>query len=130
MTAPRPAVPGATRNCPHCQEVILESAAVCPACKHHLRFEKPAAAPYEKSAAVPGTETHTSLRVEGSIRNPPDGQIYEYSMVLTIRNERGEEIARRLVGVGAMQPEERRTFTLTVEMTGAGKPDPKRGTRH
>jgi len=40
-------------------------------------------------------------------------------MVLTIRNQRGEEIARRLVGVGAMQPGELRTFTLSVEMTRA-----------
>jgi hypothetical protein len=116
MTAPRPAGPGATRHCPHCQEIILESAAVCPACRHHLRFEQPAAAPYEKATAVPAAVAITPLRVEGNIRNPPDGEIYEYSMVLTIRNERGEEIARRLVGVGAMQPEEQRTFTLSVEM--------------
>ena len=101
---------------------------MCPACKHHVRFEKPAAAPYERAAAA--AVATTPLRVEGNIRNPPDGQVYEYSMVLTIRNERGEEIARRLVGVGAMQPEERRTFTLSVEMTAAGKPEPKRGTRH
>ena len=48
-------------------------------------------------------------------------------MVLTIRNERGEEIARRLVGVGAMQPDEQRTFTLSVEMTSTGG---KNRTRH
>jgi hypothetical protein len=42
-------------------------------------------------------------------------------MVLTIRNERGEEIARRLVGVGAIQPDEQRTFTLSVEMVAAGE---------
>jgi hypothetical protein len=47
-------------------------------------------------------------------------------MVLTIRNERGEEIARRLVGVGAMQPGEQRSFSLSVEMNPGGK----RGTRH
>jgi hypothetical protein len=40
-------------------------------------------------------------------------------MVLTIRDERGEEIARKLVGVGAMQPDEQRTFTLSVEMNPA-----------
>jgi hypothetical protein len=40
-------------------------------------------------------------------------------MVLTIRNERGEEIARKLVGVGAMRPDEQRTFTLSVEMNPA-----------
>ena len=51
-------------------------------------------------------------------------------MVLTIRNERGEEIARRLVGVGALHPDEQRTFTLSVEMMPASdKTPPKRGTR-
>jgi len=116
-TPPRPGEPGATRTCPHCQETILESAAVCPACKHHVRFEKPVAGPYDRAAAA-AAESVTPLRVEGNIRNPPDG-IHEYSMVLTIRNQRGEEIARRLVGVGAMQPGELRTFTLSVEMTRA-----------
>lgn len=36
-------------------------------------------------------------------------------MLLTIRNERGDEVARHLVGVGGMRPGEARTFTLTVE---------------
>lgn len=114
-------MPGATRECPHCRESILESAAVCPACRHHLRFE-PAAPAAAANAATP-------LRVEGHIRNPAEGGIWEYSMVLTIRNERGEEIARRVVGVGAIQPEEQRTFTLSVDMTRA-KDTTKRGTRH
>ena len=71
------------------------------------------------------------LVAEGSIRNPVGGGAWEYSMVLTIRNERGEEIARRLVGVGAMQPDEQRTFTLSVEMSpGGDKGAMKRGTRH
>ncbi|HSE12952.1 MAG TPA: hypothetical protein VLB69_09985 [Rudaea sp.] len=123
MTAPRAGAPGATRSCPHCRETILESAAVCPACRHHLRFEAPVAG---ASAGVV-----TPLRVEGCIRNPVGGDPWEYSMVLTIRNERGEEIARRLVGVGAMQPEEQRTFTLSVEMSPASDKGPtRRGTRH
>jgi len=119
VTAPRPGTPGATRACPHCREIILESAAVCPACRHHLRFEP--AAPASETGAV------TPLRVEGNIHNPAEGGVWEYSMVLTIRNERGEDIARRIVGVGAIQPEEQRTFTLCVEMTKASA---KRGTRH
>ena len=122
MTVQRSGTPGATRTCPHCRETILESAAVCPVCRHHLRFE----------TQVPGSapEAVTPLRVEGQIRNPADGSAWEYSMVLTIRNERGEEIARRIVGVGAMQPEEQRTFTLSVEMMPAGDKSGKRGTRH
>jgi len=86
----------------------LASATVCPACKHHLRFG-------QNTASATGAVV-TPLKVEGSIRNPSEGA-WEYSMVLTIRNERGEEIARRLVGVGAMQPDEQRSFTLSVEMT-------------
>jgi len=122
MNATRPGMPGATRTCPHCRETVLESAAVCPACRHHLRFEQ--------AAAASSPDAVTPLRVEGNIRNPIDGGTWEYSMVLTIRNERGEEIARRIVGVGAMQPQEQRTFTLSVEMAPAADKDPKRGTRH
>jgi hypothetical protein len=111
-----PVAAGATRVCPHCRETILESAGVCPACRHKLRFSEPASAT-EAPTSVP-------LRVEGSFRNPVDSGAWEYSMVLTIRDERGEEIARKLVGVGAMQPNEQRTFTLSVEMNpaaGGGK---------
>lgn len=105
---------GATRACPHCRETILESAEVCPACHHRLRYGGPAG-----ELAVPAALT--PLRVEGSFRNPAGNDAWEYSMVLTIRNERGEEIARRLVGVGAMQPGEQRTFTLSVDMNPGGK---------
>ncbi len=122
MNAPRVGAPGATRICPHCNETILASAAVCPACRHHLRFAESAG-----GAVAVAPEAVTPLRVEGQLRNPPGDGTWEYSMVLTIRNERGEEIARRLVGVGAMQPEEQRTFTLSVEMTPAG---PGKRTRH
>ena len=110
MTAQRPGLPGSTRTCPHCRETILESATVCPVCRHYLRFDPNATPGAPPRAAV------TPLRVEGSVRNPGDGGVWEYSMVLTIRNERGEEIARRIVGVGAMAADEQRTFTLTVEM--------------
>ena len=50
MSAVRPGQPGATRACPHCKETILESAAVCPACKHHVRFD---AAPEAPEADIP-----------------------------------------------------------------------------
>jgi hypothetical protein len=116
---PRPGTPGATRTCPHCRETILESAAVCPVCRHYLRFE-PQQAP---TASAPGAVT--ALRVEGSVRNPVDARAQEYTMVLAIRNERGEEIARRIVGVGALAPDEQRTFTLTVEMAPAGGDAPR-----
>ena len=109
MSNARPGTPGATRICPHCRETILESATVCPSCKHHLRYGAPQSAADAQAAITP-------LRVEGSFRNTEESA-WEYSMVLTIRNERGDEIARRLIGVGAIQPDEMRAFTLSVEMT-------------
>ncbi|HKE48760.1 MAG TPA: hypothetical protein VKB52_11900 [Rhodanobacteraceae bacterium] len=108
----RPGTAGATRVCPHCKTTILESSSVCPACKHHLRFDPEVV----KRAAL----ATSALRVEGTIRHPSDGEAWEYSMVLTIKNDRGEEIDRKIVGVGAMRPGEGRTFSLSVEVTGDG----------
>ena len=118
----RPGIAGATRQCPHCRETILESAVVCPQCKHHLRYGAVAAGDAPEPALTP-------LRIEGSIRHPAAGEPWEYTVVVTIRNDRGEEIGRKLIGVGALNPNEQRSFTLTVEATlpGAkGARDPRR----
>jgi hypothetical protein len=115
MNQPRPGTPGATRQCPHCKEQILESASVCPACRHHLRFDP-------TSAAVELAQSSTPLRIEGVLRQPADGGPAEFSVIVSIKNERGEEIARKLIGVGAMGPDERRTVTLTVEVAPAKAP--------
>ena len=109
MSNLRPGQPGATRQCPHCRETILESAAVCPACKHHLRYGAVGDSEVAQQLAV------VPLRIEGTIRHPPDGEPWEYTVVVTINNDRGEEIARRLVGVGTLSPNEQRSFTLSVE---------------
>ena len=122
MSSARAGTAGSTRVCPHCKTTILDSAAVCPSCKHHLRFELATGRALESSSA---------LRVEGTIRHPPDGEPWEYSVVLTIRNDRGEEVARQVVGVGALRGNEQRTFTLDVEMfTPAGAKLPGIGSRH
>lgn len=93
--------------------MILESASVCPACRHYLRFD-----PQASRRALP---SFYPLRVEGTIRHPPDGGPWEYSVLLTIHDERGEEIARQVVGVGGLEPAEERRFMLAVEMfTPAG----------
>lgn len=112
MSVTRPGVAGATRTCPHCRTMILESASVCPACRHHLRFE-PGSAPRAQPSVSP-------LRVEGTIRHPIGGDAWEYSVLLSIVNDRGEEIARQVVGVGALQPGDGRTFTLAVEIFTPG----------
>ena len=123
MSSVRPGSPGATRECPHCRETILESAGVCPACQHYLRFGADAS-----QAPAPAL---TPLRIEGSIRHPADGEPWEYTVVVSIRNDRGEEIARKLIGVGGMNPNEQRTFTLLVEAVSAkAKVPAKGGARH
>jgi len=107
---------GRTRVCPHCKATILESAPVCPQCRHHLRFGV-------ASTAAPKPEGFCALHVEGTVEHPQNGGDWEYSVVLTIRNERGEDISRQVVGVGALRATESRTFTLSVEvLTPGGKP--------
>ena len=112
MSSARPGTAGATRVCPHCKATILESASVCPACRGHLRYDE-AALQREKTRISP-------LTVEGTL-TPPAGDIaFEYSMVLSIRNERGEEVSRQVVGVGALKAGEARTFMLSVDVAAPG----------
>jgi hypothetical protein len=106
----RVGTPGKTRICPHCKTTILESASVCPGCNHHLRFDP---ASNVESRAQP---TFSALRVEGAFRNPEGVEALEYSVVVSIRNDRGEEVARKVVGVGALDSRESRTVTLSVDV--------------
>lgn len=95
---------------------------MCPACRHHLRYDETAAT--TAPAQVP-------LRVEGSIRHPAESEAAEYTVLVTVRNDRGEEIARKLVAVGALLAGEQRGFTLSVEVTPArGRGGTRGGTRH
>ena len=103
-----------TRTCPHCKATILASAAVCPGCKGHLRFDNKGDVPAPKAA----------WQVEGTLEPDRSDSATEYSIVISVRNERNEEIARRVVDVGALQGADRRTFTLSVETS-----DPKSGSR-
>ena len=122
MSSVGPGTPGATRHCPHCRETILESAVVCPACGHYLRYGARA-----ESLPEPAV---TPLRIEGCIRHPAGGEPWEYTVVVSIWNDRGEEIARKLIGVGAMNPDEQRSFTLSVEAVSAKARAATKGTRH
>ena len=52
--------------------------------------------------------------MEGTLTGPSAGTT-EYTVLVTIRNERGEEIARQLVGVGALRHGEHRDVSVVVE---------------
>ena len=54
--------------------------------------------------------------MEGTIKHPDAGEPWEYSIVLTILGAEGEEITRQIMSVGALNPEEQRTFKLAVEV--------------
>ena len=117
--ASRPLTPGKTRACPHCKATILESLSICPGCLHHLRFDQEAA---KRQVAA-----SSALRVEGVIEHPPREEPGEYFVVIAVRNDRGEEVARQVVGVGALQGTEKRTFTLSVEVLPPQTPLAGRG---
>ena len=110
MNTGRVVLTGKTRVCPHCKSTILESSSVCPACQHHLRFDPKAIVERRLQPAF------SALRVEGGFKHPAGGEPWEYSVVISIRNDRGEEVTRKVVGVGALQPNEARTVTLSVDV--------------
>lgn len=100
---------GKTRSCPHCRATILESAAVCPACRHHLRFEKRKGEQFEPAGK-------TALKVSGQFsRLAADGP-GEYAVVVVIRDATGSELARKVIGVGGLEAGEERLLDLTVEL--------------
>jgi uncharacterized protein YbaR (Trm112 family) len=94
-----------TRTCPHCKTTILASARVCPGCRGHLRFDKTGSTQVPKAA----------WRVEGTFAAEHPGEAMEYSIIVSVRDERNEEVARHVVNVGTLQGAENRTFTLSIE---------------
>lgn len=93
-----------TRTCPHCKATILASALVCPGCRGHLRIDK-AGTPVMKP----------TWQIEGSFKAERPNDPMEYTMVISVRDERNEEVARHVVNVGSVSGNERRTFTLSIE---------------
>jgi hypothetical protein len=120
MSSVHPGSPGATRGARTAGR-RFSSAGVCPACRHYLRFDH---------GRRPRAPAVTPLRIEGSIRHPADGELgirwsYRFATIAA------EEIAHKLIGVGAMNPNEQRIFTLSVEAVSAKTRTPaKGGTRH
>jgi hypothetical protein len=109
MSSLRSGSPGATRVCPHCKATVLETAAICPGCRHHLRFSADA----NDAAADQG---YCALNVDGSIAHKVSSEPCEYFVVLEIRDERGQQLARQVVGVGVLQPGEQRRLNVSVGM--------------
>jgi len=108
MSVARQGTLGATRICPHCKATVLQSANICPGCHHHLRFNS--------TDADPQAESVSAMRIEGTIRHSGRDEQCEYCVVVSITNERGEKIARQVVGVGALQPGERHKYTFSVDL--------------
>ncbi len=123
MSTTRSVSPGKSRRCPHCRSEILESASICPVCRHHLKHGL---------AAEQAGERFSALHVEGTIRHPAGNTPWEYSVTITIRNQKGEEVARQMVGIGSMSGNDLRTFDLSVdvfapEVVAVTPPAPKAG---
>ena len=107
MSIARPSAAGRTRACPHCKTTILESATVCPECRHHLRFN-----PAGQAASAPAV---SAFRVEGIVENSEAAE-WEYAVVVAVCDERGTEIARKVVNVGALAPGERRACVVSIDV--------------
>ena len=54
--------------------------------------------------------------MEGTIKHPVAGEAWEYSIALSILDGDGKEITRQIMSVGALNPEEQRTFKLAVDV--------------
>jgi hypothetical protein len=111
MAVARQSSLGANRLCPHCKATVLQSANICPGCHHHLRFNTVGSSNAEtQSPPVP------AVRIQGSIHHSVNEEQCEYCVVVAISNERGEKIARHVVGVGALQPGEKHNYSFSVEL--------------
>jgi hypothetical protein len=119
MSSARESSIGKTQVCPHCKTTILDSATICPACKHYLR--------YDASVASNAVRRESVFNVEAGFRQPATAETVEYSVLIVVRNERDEEIARRVVDVGAIAPGELRRFSVSVDVSsGPVRPRPLR----
>ena len=108
MSVVRPGTLGATRMCPHCKATVLQSASICPGCQHHLRFSA--------ADAEPESEGHSGDTDRRDDSTPKRDEQCEYCVVVSITNERGDKIARQVVGVGALQPGERHKYSFSVDV--------------
>ncbi len=115
MKASHVSVAGESRTCPHCKATILKSSVTCPICQHVLRFAS-------TGASAPVSPTVCPLLVEGTIDHPGDGEPVEYSILLEVHDQTGKLISRQTVGVGAFRQEEKRIFSVRVEVSSPAPP--------
>lgn len=93
---------------------------MCPGCNGHLRFGPATSA----VAGVLKPATVTAFPIEGSFDNPAPGTPREYTVVVAIRNQRGEIVDKKVIGVGVLGPGDERIVTLTVDVGGrSGSPN-------
>ncbi len=109
MNSPRSGSPGATRACPHCKATVLESATICPGCRHHLRFSG-------NGGMLEAGDGYCALSVDGTIAHTKSSEPCEYCVVLEVRSDRGEPLTRQVVGVGVLRSGELRRLSVIVEM--------------
>lgn len=59
------------------------------------------------------------MRIEGTIAPEEAGERCEYCVVVSISNHAGEKLVRQVVGVGALAPGERHSYSFSVELIPA-----------
>ena len=104
---------GKTRVCPHCKTTILESETICPACRHHLHFNV-------SHSTVRTCPSFNAFSIEGTVTHPSNEPRWEYSLMIVVRNEKGQEVQREVVSVGGLSPGEGRSVTLNMEVFKPG----------
>ncbi len=66
--------------------------------------------------------TACPLWIEGTIHHPESAPSGEYSLLVEVHDDRGELLARRVVGVGGLKSGDTRTVTLRFEVQVSEKP--------
>jgi hypothetical protein len=69
-------------------------------------------------------EGYCALDVDGTIKHKVSSEPCEYCVVLDVRNERGEQVVRQVVGVGVLQAGESRRLHVAVDMLPVRAPLP------
>ena len=61
------------------------------------------------------------MSVEGTINHLASSAAWEYPVVVTVRDEKGREVARHVANVGVLNGATARSFTLAVEVFKPGR---------